>query len=408
VRFDSGHRGYAHGLRRDSHCRANIFLQQMISSNAPLPIRTQLPEHASGLPGIGSCIADLHEPGPGGVLSNFADRLSQGGLRYRSSPDAAITSLSAWFEQSWGASFRRDWLVPVGLSAKTAAHLLRTAVSLAGWDGPTISTVPMYGGLTRAVSTGGDELRIPLHEGRQGMELRYLIPISELQASVTAKCCLVLCNPHNPVGLVMGEHLSELASLSCQSGSFVISDELHADLCRPGVHHLSWASAARDENWAVIHSFGKAFSMSGLKVCHVIVPDPRVRAHFRLQLAKLGVHPGGLICESVICAVAHNAGDWIQLIRERVANSVDRMVQGLQAAGVFTTRPEAGFLVWADLGPGPESAADRLWNTCAVRVLGGDRFGATHNGYVRFNASLSDEHLDELVRRTTSMIRARG
>jgi aspartate/methionine/tyrosine aminotransferase len=89
-------------------------------------------------------------------------------------------------------------------------------------------------------------------------------------------------------------------------------------------------------------------------------------------------------------------------IRKRVADGVDRMIDGLRAAGISTTRPDAGFLVWADLGCGAESAVDWLWRTCAVRVLSGERFGASHNGYVRFNSSLSEEHLEELLRRVSA------
>ncbi|WP_338060483.1 aminotransferase class I/II-fold pyridoxal phosphate-dependent enzyme, partial [Pseudoclavibacter helvolus] len=47
---------------------------------------------------------------------------------------------------------------------------------------------------------------------------------------------VLLCNPHNPLGLVHSrEDLAELARIVAQHGAHVVSDEIHAPLTHHGV-----------------------------------------------------------------------------------------------------------------------------------------------------------------------------
>ncbi|MEB0141388.1 aminotransferase class I/II-fold pyridoxal phosphate-dependent enzyme, partial [Undibacterium sp. CCC2.1] len=66
---------------------------------------------------------------------------------------------------------------------------------------------------------------------------------------------VLLCNPHNPLGLVhTRETLSAVAALAERYGAIVVSDEIHGPLVHPGVTftpYLSVSDAARRHAVAV-------------------------------------------------------------------------------------------------------------------------------------------------------------
>jgi len=58
---------------------------------------------------------------------------------------------------------------------------------------------------------------------------------------------LILCNPHNPGGRVWtADELREIAAICYDSGTFVISDEIHADLTLPPYKHYPFATVSEE------------------------------------------------------------------------------------------------------------------------------------------------------------------
>ena len=63
---------------------------------------------------------------------------------------------------------------------------------------------------------------------------QYHIDFNRFRKDVQGCKLLVLSNPHNPGGRVWTkEELSQIADICYESGTLVISDEIHADLTLP-------------------------------------------------------------------------------------------------------------------------------------------------------------------------------
>lgn len=94
---------------------------------------------------------------------------------------------------------------------------------------------------------------------------------------------MILCNPHNPVGLQWdADTLREVARLARRYGVIVLSDEIHGDLMLRGRRHVPFASVSEDAA-AVSVSFGapsKTFNIPGLVSSWMIVPHKGLREGF--------------------------------------------------------------------------------------------------------------------------------
>ena len=71
---------------------------------------------------------------------------------------------------------------------------------------------------------------------------QYHIDFNRFRKDVQGCKLLVLSNPHNPGGRVWTkEELSQIADICYESGTLVISDEIHADLTLPPYKHSTFA-----------------------------------------------------------------------------------------------------------------------------------------------------------------------
>ena len=67
---------------------------------------------------------------------------------------------------------------------------------------------------------------------------QYQIDFERFRKDIQGCKVLILCNPHNPGGRVWTvDELRRIADICTESHTFVISDEIHADLTLPPYKH---------------------------------------------------------------------------------------------------------------------------------------------------------------------------
>ena len=90
----------------------------------------------------------------------------------------------------------------------------------------------------------------------------------------------ILCNPHNPGGIVWKEHeLKEMLRLCTKYDVLILSDEIHADLVFPEHKHIPLAKLAGEEAGRIITCVAptKTFNLAGVQVAIMIATDEEVR-----------------------------------------------------------------------------------------------------------------------------------
>ncbi|ROQ36565.1 cystathionine beta-lyase [Frondihabitans sp. PhB188] len=218
----------------------------------------------------------------------------------------------------------------------------------------------------------------------------------------------LLCNPHNPVGLVHEPAtLRALAGLAAKYDVLVISDEIHGPLTHPGVVFSPFApiAASAGARSVVVTSASKGWNLAGVKCSVVVAGDGR-------SAALLDTFNDEVACRTSILGLHANiaafstAVDWLdEAIARVVAN--DRLLNALlaeQLPGVVYHRPRAGYLAWLDfrgLGLGDDPAVP-LRENAYVALNSGLGFGAEGRGFARLNLACSPDTLREAVARIAS------
>ena len=134
---------------------------------------------------------------------------------------------------------------------------------------------------------------------------QYYIDFNRFRQDIQGCKLLILSNPHNPGGRVWTkEELSQIADICYESGTLVISDEIHADLTLPPYKHPTFAliSEKARMNSLVFMSPSKAFNMPGLASSYAIIEKDELRHRFQTYMEASEFSEGHLFAYLSVAA----------------------------------------------------------------------------------------------------------
>lgn len=250
---------------------------------------------------------------------------------------------------------------------------------------------------------GGTVVQVPLLDDGATWRLD-LEGIDRALASGAARGVL-LCHPHNPLGLVHDRAtLARLSEIVARHGGFVISDEIHGPLVHSGtefVPYLSVSAAARDHGIAA-ESGSKAFNLAGLKAALFVAESDRMAALIKALPEEVTGRTGlfGLIATR---EGFNQSRDWLDATVRSIVANFDLLEQELanKLPAVRLCRGEATYLAWLDmrgLGWG-DDPAQRALDAAGVALVSGLKFGREGAGHARMNLACSPEMVVEAVER---------
>jgi cystathionine beta-lyase len=220
---------------------------------------------------------------------------------------------------------------------------------------------------------------------------------------------MLLCSPHNPLGLVHDRAtLEALSAVVARHGGFVVADEIHAPLTHAGVGftpYLSVSDEARAHGIAA-ESGSKAFNLAGLKTAFFVVGSDPMNQLLRSLPDEVTYRTGhfGLIATRE--GFAHGR-EWLDATIAAIEANVAHLEAELAAhlPAVRLRRPSASFLAWLDLsalGWGDDPGAVAL-REARVAFANGPGFGIPGAGHARMNIACAPETITEAVRRLAAV-----
>ncbi|WP_144711392.1 MalY/PatB family protein [Curtobacterium pusillum] len=212
---------------------------------------------------------------------------------------------------------------------------------------------------------------------------------------------VLLCNPHNPLGLVHSrDDLAALARLAAEWDAVVVSDEIHAPLVHADAVFTPFLDSCPEaaELGVALTSASKAWNLAGTKCALMVGASDRARAWFDGMPTEV-VERTGILGYTASVAAFREGGPWLaSLLTELAANRrtlAERLGDVLPGSGY--RQPQASYLAWLDLRalPWGDDPATALVDEAKVALGRGLDFGRQGSGHLRLNFGCSAETLDE-------------
>jgi len=239
----------------------------------------------------------------------------------------------------------------------------------------------------------------------------YATPLDALRESLNGGGALLLSNPHNPLGKVFPrEELQAVADICLAQDAWIISDEIHAELCFDGRVHIPTASLSPEiaKRTITLMSASKAYNIAGLKTSFMIIQDPALLA--RVNHARCGmvdsVNPLGLEATRVAYS---EAGPWLTEMLAYVQGNRDYLVDAVRTRlpGVSINVPQGTYLAWLDCSAlGLADPQQFFLEQAKVGLSAGLDFGDQSKQFVRLNFGCPRALLEEGIQRIENSLKS--
>jgi cystathionine beta-lyase len=338
------------------------------------------------------------------IASALRERVAHPVYGYTHAPDSYRAAVCDWMRRRQGWAPAPRWLCSTH-GVVQALNLCVRAFSTPG-DAIIIPSPVYYPFIGAVENNGRKALRSSLRETSDGTFALDLDHIADLAAQESCTC-LLLCNPHNPVGRAWNHSdLSALASLCAQHGVVVVSDEIHADLTLPAHRFTPFQpiAAAAGCQSVICSSASKTFNLAGLTTSEIFIPCDSMRLRFQKELACAGVFGAHLFGPVATEAAYTCAEQWLNGLLQYLDQS-HTVVRRLLDRDTCPLRPvpaDATYLVWLDCRATTcDDAAlmERFLESAHVCPEAGPLFGPEGKGFVRLNIACPHAFLKEALER---------
>lgn len=204
---------------------------------------------------------------------------------------------------------------------------------------------------------------------------------------------MILCNPHNPIGIQWSlEDLARVAALCRKASCVVVSDEIHGDLMLDGRNHIPFLDAGEDARaiGVMLGAPSKTFNIPGLVSSWMVVKNPALREPYYKWL-EVNEFSSPVMISTIGAEAAYTTGEqWLDEMLEYVKGNIeftrDYIMRNIP--GMSMVEPQASFLVWLDfrgLGMTQAQIMELLLDKAHLALNDGTMFGEQGEGFARLN-----------------------
>ena len=230
------------------------------------------------------------------------------------------------------------------------------------------------------------------------------------------KTCKVflLCNPHNPLGIVWEpDDLRRMAQLCIENGVLLVSDEIHSDLIFHGKHHTPTASLSPEIASKVITcvSATKTFNLAGLQASTTIFPNAEMKAKFDAFWGGMDIHRNNAFSSVAMEAAYREGEEWLEQLLPYISANFDFVRDYCEKyiPRIKPNLPDATYLMWLDcreLGMSNEELRDFFIKKAKLGLNEGYTFGRSLSGYMRLNVACPRSVLEKAMAQLRDAVNA--
>ena len=295
-------------------------------------------------------IADMDFQACPAIIEALRSRLNHTVLGYTTPPDEFWSSITDWLKRRHAWSVNNDEITFMpGL--KKGLSLCINYFTRPG-DAVLIQP-PVYHSFHSVIEGNGRIVaNNPLIRDDSG---RYVMDFKGLEEVIGRErpAMMILCNPHNPIGLQWdADTLRRVVSICHDNGVVLVSDEIYGDMMLDGRSHIPTASVSpqAEEITITLGAPSKTFNIPGIVSAWCVVKSEKIRTPFFnwLSASEFNAPP---IAAMVATQAAYEHGEkWLdqalEYLQANVEHAVDFFNKNLPQIKLY--KPEASFTVWLD------------------------------------------------------------
>lgn len=324
------------------------------------------------------------------IIDACMKKAEEGIWGYTSRPDSYFQAVKGWEKR------RNNWDVDI---------------SLMSWS---LGVVPALSAIVKVFSHTGDKVMIqtPVYSefydvveawDREVVENQLVekedghweIDFEDFSAKAREVKIFLLCNPHNPLGIVWRpEDLKKMAEICIENDVLLVSDEIHSDLIFHGKKHTPTACLSEEIGKHIITcvSATKTFNLAGIQASTTIFPNMEMKQKFDKFWGNMDIHRNNAF-SSVAMEAAYNEGEeWLEQLLVYLSDNFDFISEYCKKyiPKIKPNVPDATYLVWLDcreLGMDNEELRRFMIEKAGIGLNEGYTFGRSLSGFMRLNAA---------------------
>jgi cystathionine beta-lyase len=339
-------------------------------------------------------VADMDFPAPRPILNELHKVLEQGVLGYELPSIALQETVAARMDSLYGWKVKAQDVVAVpgvvsGITV--AARAFGTPKK-----GVLIQT-PVYNEFHEVKNNVNiPQINAPLAKSVKGNILHYEINWDVFEKQVKKAGIFLLCNPHNPLGIIFTrKELARMTGICLKNKVLIVSDEIHSELLLDENRFTPTAKISSEvaRNTITLIAPSKTFNVPGLFCAFAIIQNKELRERYVKELSRLRLHVGSPGLHAARVAYSGQCDGWLRELRRYLSGNRDFVVDYVtrHLPGVRTTRPDATYLGWLDFTQAgiKGSPFEFFKDKAKVALSDGKIFGKEGMGHVRLNFGTS-------------------
>lgn len=345
-------------------------------------------------------VADMDFKTAQPIIDACRKKAEEGIWGYTSRPDSYFEAVKNWEKR------RNDWDVDPALMSWSLGVVpaLSALIQIFSEEGDKILIqTPVYSEFYDITEASG---RVVLENQLVEKDGSWGIDFEAFEKLVKEVKIFLLCNPHNPLGIVWKpEDLRRMAEICIANNVLLISDEIHSDLIFHGKKHTPVARLSEQIASKIITcvSATKTFNLAGLQASTTIFPNLEMKQKFDRFWMNMDIHRNNAF-SSVAMEAAYNEGEeWLEQLLHYIAGNFDFIKEYCEAniPKIKPNLPDATYLVWLDcreLGMNNEELRSFMIEKAKIGLNEGYTFGRSLTGFMRLNAACPRSVLEKALR----------
>ena len=244
-------------------------------------------------------------------------------------------------EGIWGYTSRPDSYFQAVQDWEVRRNHWKPDTALMSWS---LGVVPALSAIVKLFSNDGDKVLIqtPVYSefydvveawDRTVVENKMVeendhwhVDFADFEAKVKECSIFLLCNPHNPLGIVWDPaDLRRMAEICIANNTLLVSDEIHSDLIFHGKHHTPTATLSPEIAAHIITcvSATKTFNLAGLQASTTIFPNAEMKAVFDKFWGGMDIHRNNAFSSVAMEAAYREGEEWLEQLLPYISANFD-------------------------------------------------------------------------------------